>query len=307
MTSAVSTRGLSKRFKTTVAVDGADIDVPEGCCCGFLGKNGAGKTTALKMLVGLIRPSAGKISIMGREQVYGKRGGRAVGYLPDVPNFYGHMTGAEFLDLCAKLCEIPAAGRRAHVESLLARVGLEKTRARISGYSRGMKQRLGIAQAMINEPPIIFMDEPISALDPIGRRDVAQIIRSLKGATVVFSTHILADVEHICDYALIIDKGKIIAQDYMENLRRKHADGAAKVRFFNESDARIFGEKALGATLDAQRVAPLEFLARADSGGVEELSRRITALLHKEGLAVESFGARAPTLEDIFYKEIGDE
>jgi len=269
MGAAVETKNLTKQYKTTLAVDNINISVPEGCCCGFLGKNGAGKTTTIKMLVGLNKPTGGQISIMGEERVYGKQGTPSFGYLPDVPNFYGYMTGEEFLDLSGKLCNIPNAERKARIKSLLQQVGLDKTRTRIAGYSRGMKQRLGIAQAMINNPPVIFMDEPISALDPIGRRDVAEIIRSLKDTTVILSTHILADVEHICDYVLIIDKGKILAQDYLANMKQSRASGTAEIRFANEADARA----AMG-------------------------------LLQSNGLPYESLGIHTPTLEDIFYETI---
>lgn len=313
---AVVTQGLTKRYKTALAVDNINLSVPAGCCCGFLGKNGAGKTTTIKMLVGLNRPTGGQISIMGEAQTYGKQGTQSFGYLPDVPNFYGYMTGAEFLDLCGKLCKIPTTERKERVKSLLKQVGLDKTRTRIAGYSRGMKQRLGIAQAMINSPPVIFMDEPISALDPIGRKDVAEIIQGLKGSpaggemsrsgrqsptTVILSTHILADVEHICDYVLIIEKGKILAQDYLVNLKQKHASNTAKIRFFQESDALEFSQKAAGIGLGFENVNPVELLLRG-SADSNELSRAAVGLIHNHGLAFESLGAHAPTLEDIFYE-----
>ncbi|MCL2216571.1 MAG: ABC transporter ATP-binding protein [Defluviitaleaceae bacterium] len=308
MTYAVVTQGLTKRYKNTLAVDNVNLSVPEGCCCGFLGKNGAGKTTTIKMLVGLNKPTSGQISIMGEKQIYGRQNTQPFGYLPDVPNFYGYMTGAEFLDLCGKLCEIPKAEREARIKSLLQQVGLEKTRTRIAGYSRGMKQRLGIAQAMINNPPVIFMDEPISALDPIGRRDVAEIIRSLKGTTVILSTHILTDVEFICDYVLIIEKGKILAQDYLSNLKQKYASDTAKVRFLQESDAAAFSQKALTAGFSVEQINPMELLLRTgENMGAEDtldVSRAAAGLVHSHGLAFESLGNHTPTLEDIFYETI---
>jgi len=303
---AVETKGLTKQYKTALAVYNIFIAVPEGCCCGFLGKNGAGKTTTIKMLVGLKRPTKGSISIMGQKQTFGTQAQMSFGYLPDVPNFYGYMTGKEFLDLCAKLCNIPTAQRKARVTELLKKVGLDKTRTRISGYSRGMKQRLGIAQAMINDPPVIFMDEPVSALDPIGRRDVVEIIRSLKNTTVIFSTHILADVENLCDFVLIIEKGKIKAQDYMTNLKERHALGTAKIRFYQPQDAAAFLEHSVRAghfTADLQP-NPSELLLHSKNGDVRDLSRAVTSQLQATGLAIESFGAHTPHLEDIFYESI---
>jgi len=307
MTNAVQTQNLTKKYNTTTAVNSVDIQVPQGCCCGFLGKNGAGKTTTIKMLVGLIRPTNGKIHMMGKEQYFGQQNAAVFGYLPDVPNFYGYMTGEEFLALCAKICKIPIGEAKQRIKSLLNLVGLEKTRTKISGYSRGMKQRLGIAQAMINNPQVIFMDEPMSALDPMGRRDVAEIIQSLKGTTVVFSTHILADVENVCDYILIIEKGKIVTQDNMDSLRRRHSENTAKIRFYKESDAKLFHAKATEAKLAINSLdMPQEFLLNANDGHMENLSRAATGIVHANNLAVESFSAHTPSLEDIFYREIAN-
>ena len=302
---AVETKGLTKKYKTTTAVNNIDINVPEGCCCGFLGKNGAGKTTTIKMLVGLIQPTAGNIKLMGEPQQFGQQCGALFGYLPDVPNYYGYMTGEEFLFLCADICKIPRTEAKKRVKDLLALVGLDKTRTRIAGYSRGMKQRLGIAQAMINNPKVIFMDEPMSALDPMGRRDVADIIASLKGTTVIFSTHILADVENVCDYILIIEKGKIVAQDTIDNLRRRHSENTAKLRFFAESDALRFMEQGASAGLSPERQGQTEILLHGTDG--RALSRKVMEISHSTGLEVESFAAHSPSLEEIFYKEIGEE
>jgi len=307
MREAVFTQSLTKQYSTTLAVDNVNLKVPIGCSCGFLGKNGAGKTTTIKMLVGLLAPTGGEISIMGEERVFGKPGTPNFGYLPDVPNFYGYMTGAEFLHLAGKLCGISEPERGKRVKELLSQVGLEKIRTRISGYSRGMKQRLGIAQALINNPPVIFMDEPISALDPIGRRDVAQIIRSLKDTTVILSTHILADVEDICDYVLIIDNGRILAQDYLQSLKERRMSGVVSLRFYNNEDANSFRGFAANAGLTIEELAgnPLEMKARHGSGDTKELSHVLTGIAYTNNIPLESLGAYAPTIEDIFYEVIG--
>jgi ABC-2 type transport system ATP-binding protein len=311
---AVEARKLTKQYKTArayktaPAVDGIDISVPAGCCCGFLGKNGAGKTTTLKMLTGLKKPTAGEIAIMGAPQVFGGRTPLPFGYLPDVPNFYPYMTGTEFLTFCAKLCGIPANKRNVRVKELLNRVGLHKARGGIASYSRGMKQRLGIAQALINDPKVIFMDEPISALDPIGRRDVTEIIRSLKEsgeATVIFSTHILADIEEVCDFVLIIEKGKIMAQDYLTNLKTKYKRNEATIRFYETEAANTFAKAAEGEglSLSAINANATTFTVRL-AGETALLSRRVNALLHAHELPVESYTAHNPTLEEIFYTVI---
>ena len=306
MSYAVQTSGLTKQYKTTLAVNNININVPSGCCCGFLGKNGAGKTTTIKMLVGLIRPTSGSIQLMGQTQQFGGslQNSAIFGYLPDVPNYYGYMKAEEFLMLCAQICKIPSGEAKQRIKELLQLVGL-KTRTTISGYSRGMKQRLGIAQAMINRPHVIFMDEPMSALDPMGRKDVAEVIKSLKGTTVIFSTHILADIESVCDYILIIEKGKLVTQDNMENLRRRYSENTAKIRFYNENDARNFFDKANAAGLAIQtQETPLELLLTATDGKNEGLSRAATGIIHANSLAVESYMAHRPSLEDIFYQEI---
>ena len=307
MAYAVETLSLTKRYKTVLAVDSIDLAVPVGCCCGFLGKNGAGKTTTIKMLVGLIRPTGGKISIMGQEQIYGTQTQMPFGYLPDVPNFYGYMNGAEFLDLCGKLCGIPTQERKARVQELLKKVGLDETRTRISGYSRGMRQRLGIAQAMLNNPPVIFMDEPVSALDPIGRRDVVEIIKSLSDTTVIFSTHILADVENLCDYVLIIEQGKILAADYMTGLKERHSKNTAKIRFYEPAHARAFSAHAADAGIFSaeEQTNPTELLLHSKTGDMQQLSHAVTAILQSHSLPMEGFGAHTPSLEDIFYETIG--
>lgn len=311
MNYAVKTENLTKRYKTTLAVDSVNIQVPEGSCCGFLGKNGAGKTTSIKMIVGLIRPTSGSISMQGQAQVFGQKSAASFGYLPDVPDFYGYMTGEEFLNLCAKICNIPSAEAKDRVKQLLKTVGLDNTRTRIAGYSRGMRQRLGIAQAMINNPKVIFMDEPMSALDPMGRHDVAEIIKGLKGTTVIFSTHILGDVENVCDYILIIEKGKIVAQDTMENLRIRHSESTAKIKFYQQQEALQFFEKAQNT--DAGFVATLEdepgtllLTATNAANGLESLSRTATNIVAANNLAMESFAAHTPSLQEIFNKEVAN-
>ena len=307
MAYAVEAHKLTKRYKNFLAVDNIDIAIPEGCCCGFLGKNGAGKTTTIKMLVGIKRPTSGSISIMGKVQKFGALVQIPFGYLPDVPNFYGYMNGMEFLDLCGKLCGIPTIKRKAKVNELLKQVGLDKVRTRISGYSRGMKQRLGIAQAMINDPKVIFMDEPVSALDPIGRRDVVEIIESLKNTTVIFSTHILADVENLCDFVLIIEKGKIMAQESMTSLKEKHSAKTAKVCFYRPQDAENFmshAAKFKQFSTDT-RGNNLELLLHSKTGNMEELSLLVAGISHTNNIAIDNFAAHTPHLEDIFYDVIG--
>jgi len=298
---AVETRNLSKQYKVNLAVDNISLQVPAGVKCGFLGKNGAGKTSTIKMLTGLKKPTSGSYSIMGEAQSFGKRN-LAVGYLPDVPNFYGYMTAPEFLTLCAKLCNIEGAKRKERVNSLLKQVGLDGVRTRIATYSRGMKQRLGIAQAMINNPAVIFMDEPISALDPTGRRDVMEIVKALNDTTVVFSTHILSDVEDVCDYILIIEKGKILAQDTLANLITASAKNQVGITFYEGAHLTAF-KQSLGQTggLHIQTPDSLSLAVSSQTEDLAAISKTLTRTLGSLDLPCKSFAAHTPTLEEIFH------
>ena len=302
MTNAVVTTGLTKNYKTTLAVDNINIQIPTGTCCGFLGKNGAGKTTTIRMLAGLLPPTGGKVEILGEERIYGKTFAPSFGYLPDVPNFYGYMRGDEFLRLCGRLCHMPEGELGPRIKELLTHVGLEKVRTKISGYSRGMKQRLGIAQSMINSPKLILMDEPISALDPIGRRDISDIIKKLEDTTVILSTHILADVEDICDYVLIIEKGKILAQDYMSNLKERFSTGAVKLRFYNQEDAEKFSALCRDWQVTKDRIKPNELFLKHPSLDSKAAGSQIIKMLGESRIPCEYFGALAASLEEIFYE-----
>ena len=300
-TMAVETFGLTKRFKTGTAVDSADFKVPQGAICGFLGKNGAGKTTSIKMLTGLLKPTSGEFAIMGKKECFGKGIG-TVGYLPDVPGFYGYMTGQEFLMLCAKLAGVPQNRQKEHVEALLKQVGLFGVKQKTSGYSRGMRQRLGIAQALVNSPPVVFLDEPISALDPMGRRDVVEIIAGLKGTTVIFSTHILSDVENICDYIIIIEKGKIMEQDTLAGIKSRHLSDITKIDFYNDEDCTKFVEKIAEKGIVAEKISPVRISLKCDKTDAAELSRLAAALFAELSLPFKNFGTQGPTLDDIFYE-----
>lgn len=302
-TLAVETFGLTKRFKSALAVDQIDLQVPMGAICGFLGKNGAGKTTTIKMLTGMKRPTAGQFAIMGKKETFGK-GIPTVGYLPDVPGFYGYMTGWEFLDLCARLCKIPESQRKTHVDALLKQVGLYGVKTKVSGYSRGMRQRLGIAQALINNPAVVFLDEPISALDPMGRRDIMEIIGGLRDKTsVVLSTHILSDVENICDHIVIIDKGKIVEQGTLNEIKARfgHKD-AVKVAFYTQDDCDKFVAALQEQGEFHMREDNLEVVINSPKLSPVDISKLAAKLLTEMDLAFKGLNTLAPSLDDIFYQ-----
>jgi ABC-2 type transport system ATP-binding protein len=215
---------LKKR--TVRALDLLSLTVKRGEIFGFLGPNGAGKTTTLKILMRLIYPTGGEATILGKpidDAIMRTR----IGYLPENPYFYDYLSGRELLAYSAALFGIPAAAAKTRADHLLKLVGLEEERAnrQLRKYSKGMLQRIGIAQALINDPEVVFMDEPMSGLDPIGRREVRDLMLSLRqqNKTVFFSSHILSDVEALCDRAAILAKGKLIRCGTVQELTGEEA------------------------------------------------------------------------------------
>lgn len=213
--------GLHKRFGDKTVLNGLDLTVPEHSIFGFIGRNGAGKTTTMKMVLGLLQADAGQIRVNGETVVYGASNtNRHIGYLPDVPEFYGFMTAAEYLRFCGQISGIPAAKTEALSQELLELVGLADEKHRIKGFSRGMKQRLGIAQALLNQPKLLICDEPTSALDPIGRKEILDILLAVREqTTVLFSTHILSDVERICTDVAFLNNGTVEIQGRLSHIK----------------------------------------------------------------------------------------
>lgn len=202
---------LSIKFKDKEVLKGLNLNVPTNSVFGFVGKNGAGKTTTMKIILGLLKPDNGKVYVNGEEVSYGyTQTNKYIGFLPDVPEFYSFMTAEEFLKFCAEITEIKKEEINNRIKEVLTLVGLENEKHKIKGFSRGMKQRLGIAQALLNKPKLLICDEPTSALDPIGRKEILDILKSVSNeTTVLFSTHILSDVERICTDVAIINDGVI--------------------------------------------------------------------------------------------------
>jgi ABC-2 type transport system ATP-binding protein len=197
--------------KRVEAVRGISFDVRRGEIFGFLGPNGAGKTTTLKMLMGLVHPSRGRAEVLGAS-VPDRAARRRLGYLPETPYFYEYLTPEEFLDFAGALCDVPARERRRRADALISRVGLEHARGRaLRKFSKGMLQRIGIAQALMGEPELVVLDEPMTGLDPLGRKEIRDLMLELRaeGKTVLFSTHILPDVELTCDRVAIAVEGRL--------------------------------------------------------------------------------------------------
>jgi ABC-2 type transport system ATP-binding protein len=212
--------GFWKKKKVR-ALDGLDLQVERGQIFGFLGGNGAGKTTTIKLLMGLIFPTAGTARILGSD-ISDTRMHSRIGYLPENPYFYDYLTARELMMYFAELFGIDTAERKRRTEELLTRVGLEEAAwdRQLRKFSKGMLQRTGLAQSLINNPEIVFMDEPMSGLDPMGRREIRELIASLReqGTTVFMSTHILSDIEVLCDRVAILRQGKLAATGKLDEL-----------------------------------------------------------------------------------------
>ena len=233
---------VRKRFGTNQVIDDLSFSVPEHSIYGFIGENGAGKTTTMKMILGLIAKDAGDIYVGGEPVTYGQtKTNQMIGYLPDVPEFYGYMTPTEYLALCGNITGMSSSVCKKRIPELLEIVGLEKANKRIHGFSRGMKQRLGIAQALLNEPKLLICDEPTSALDPLGRKEIIDILLSVKEkTTVIFSTHILSDVERICDEIGLLHEGKLALQGKLEDIKKLHDASGFVIDFHSSKDAKHF-------------------------------------------------------------------
>lgn len=233
---------LNKSFgKKDVLID-LDMKIPENSIFGFVGQNGSGKTTTMKIILGLLKADSGNITVCGEKVSHGEtKTNRHIGYLPDVPEFYGYMNPMEYLLLCGEITGLSKKDSLRKGEELLNLVGLNGENRKIKSFSRGMRQRLGIAQALINEPRLLICDEPTSALDPIGRKEILDILLSIKGkTTVIFSTHILSDVERVCDYVAVLHKGKLAIQGPLSEVREKYSTKGFIIEFENKKQLNFF-------------------------------------------------------------------
>lgn len=230
--------GLRKRFGDKEVLKGLDLTVPEGSIFGFIGVNGAGKTTAMKTVLGLLKADSGEIYVNGERVVYGQTAtNRHIGYLPDVPEFYGFMTAPEYLDFCGEISGMSKTETASRRDELLTLVGLQDEKHRVGGFSRGMKQRLGIAQALLNRPKLLICDEPTSALDPVGRKEILDILLLVREqTTVLFSTHILSDVERVCTDVALLNNGVVEIQGSMSEIKTRFRTDGYTLETANEAD-----------------------------------------------------------------------
>lgn len=266
------------RKRKVRGLDGLTLSVEQGEIFGFLGANGAGKTTTLKVLMRLTFPTAGKAKILG-EDIDNVRMHQRIGYLPENPYFYDYLTAREFLEYCAELFGQHKVARKRNAEELLSRVRLDEKRwnTQLRKFSKGMLQRVGLAQALINDPEIVFLDEPMSGLDPIGRREVRDLIASLRdaGKTVFMCSHILSDIEVLCDRVAILKKGKLAHMGRLNDLRQQQTQ---------ENHVEIVVTETDVPSITAQLKTAEKFVITETPGGV-----RIQA--HEESDVDEVLGA----------------
>ncbi len=304
---AIRTEGLRKVFGQVVALDGLDLAVPSGSVFGFLGPNGAGKTTTLRILTGLARATGGQAWVAGTAMGQGDIR-RRIGYLPEVPAFYNWMTPREYLsDFVAPLFDLRPSEARSRAEEYLTLAGLsDVAKRRIGGFSRGMRQRLGLAQALMNRPDVLMLDEPVSALDPAGRHDILELIEQLRGQTTVFmSTHILADVERVCDTVAIINKGHLVAQAGREELLNRYAQPVVEVEFdVPGAQVRSWAGTLQGNSLvtGASAEGPVARLVVSDPAAAKVA---LPGLIASSGLPVLRYQWSRPSLEDVFLRLVG--
>jgi ABC-2 type transport system ATP-binding protein len=310
----IETRGLTKRFGQQVAVDSLDLAVPSGAVFGFLGPNGSGKTTTIRMLLGLAAASAGTVRLLGKEMPGSFQDVLPrVGALVEGPAFYPFLSGT------ANLHRLDAAGRHADPATRVARVGRALERVglshaagkRVHAYSLGMKQRLGIANALLSRRELLVLDEPTNGLDPQGTREVRNLVRSLAadGTTVFVSSHLLAEVEQICTHAAVMSAGRLVAQGPLTELRRS---GSSRIRLVTPDAGPASSALArLGLAPEAGPVQPDGDVVTAALAGAEAAAGRpapedIVAELVKAGVRVRGFAVERESLEDRFVELTGE-
>jgi ABC-2 type transport system ATP-binding protein len=305
MKAAIQITGLTKVFGPKRALDGVDLIVEGGSVFGFLGPNGAGKTTTLRILTGLARATSGRVRILGRDVSGADDEVRQrIGFLPDVPGFYEWMTADEFLRFAGGLFGLTGTALDERVGVLLDLAGLTDVSTRIGGYSRGMKQRLGVAQALINAPELLMLDEPTSALDPMGRKAVLDMLASLRGRTTVFfSTHILSDVERICDTVAILDAGRIVAHGPIDELKSRY--GAEKVVVEVDEDGEWLAEEVRRSPWASAVTIGEDGALLISVSDAAAARRALPVLVASRGLALRRMEAGEVDLEDVFVELVG--
>ena len=291
--------GLEKRFGDKQVLKGLELNVPENSIFGFVGKNGAGKTTTMKTVLGLLRSDAGEVLVNGQKVTYGQtHTNRYIGYLPDVPMFYPFMTAPEYLHFCGEITGLDRLEMKTRTQELLELVGLEGENHRIRGFSRGMKQRLGIAQALLNRPKLLICDEPTSALDPLGRKEILEILLAAREqTTVLLSTHILSDVERICTDVAFLNNGVAEIHGKLSDIKAKYRSEEYLLETETEAGAR----KLAGAFPGIRPLGGNQLAFREGDPAAFEALR----FLAENRIGLLKLERAEPTLESLFMEVAG--
>jgi len=307
---AIRVEGLKKFYGPVRALDSLDLTVEPGTVFGFLGPNGAGKTTTIRVLTGLAQATEGRAWVMGAEITDdGHEVARRIGYMPEEPAFYPWMTPREFLDHVGRVFGLSTSERATRIKELLELVGLaEVGKRRIGGFSRGMRQRLGLAQALVNRPEVLFLDEAVSGLDPVGRKDVLELIERLGGQCTVFmSTHILADVERVCDTIGIIARGQLVTQSPREELLAQYAIPAFEVETDSGFEAALNGwAEGLRQKSWVQSVSISGLKGRVIVHEIETAKRDLLPSAVQAGLVLTRYEKLRPSLEDVYLRLVDE-
>lgn len=289
---------LHKSFGNKYVLKGLNLTVPEHSIFGFIGKNGAGKTTTMKMILGLLNADDGKIVVNGETVEYGQTTtNRYIGYLSDVPDFYPFMTASEYLHFCGEIAGMDKSKINKRSKELLELVGLGGENKRVKGFSRGMKQRLGIAQALLSQPKLLICDEPTSALDPVGRKEILDLLLAVKEqTTVLFSTHILSDVERVCTDVAFLDNGVVGIQGKLSDIKTKYRTQEYFLELEGEEDV----DKVQKAFSDMNYIGRNQFVFTEQSFSLYDVLDFIT----DRRIRLVKIEQQEPTLESLFMEVV---
>ena len=295
---------LTKSYQGFPALKGISFSIDGPGCYGFIGSNGSGKTTAIRIMAGLAKATSGRIQIEGydveRDQ---KNIAKLIGYLPQNPAYYDYMTGEEWMMLSGRLFGLSKTEIKLRTERLLKRCGIWEARKRkIGGYSGGMKQRLGLAQALINEPKLLLLDEPVSALDPIGRQQVLELIEELKRDHMIFmSSHILDDVEKTADHILILHKGELLLSSAKQDLLKEYSGSAITFQLLAPNQTIV---EAVTSQTWAERIEASNTSYRVVVNDLEKAKAQLPLIIQEEAGVITDYRIEALSLQDIFFKVV---
>ncbi|WP_087975142.1 ABC transporter ATP-binding protein [Oceanobacillus rekensis] len=299
----LTVKKLTKKYQDKPAINKVSFNLQQGKCIALIGPNGAGKTTMLRILAGLLKPTEGTVTFTDMQANDDIR--KFIGYLPQYPVFYSWMTGFEFLVFSGQLAFISKVEAKKRAEELLKKVGIYDARnQRIGKYSGGMKQRLGIAQAIIHKPKLLLLDEPVSSLDPLGRREILLLIQELKqGMTILFSTHILSDADEVSDELLLLHQGEIVESGSLSKLREKHQTSVIKLEFKDNLDEYQSKVNKLRSVTDSYIEGNMLTITAIN---VSSARNEILMAAANENWELDSFTLDRASLEDVFMKVVNN-